>query len=1042
MANPFRTVLAVSALVFGALSSPASLSTSASALGPAPAGYRIDAWTSENGLPQNSVHAMVQTRDGYLWLATSGGLVRFDGVAFTIVGSGARDGLRSIRIRALIEDHTGALWIGTESAGLSRYANGHFTHYTRREGLPADTVSFLHEDAQGRVWFATEFGLGCIENGRVRVYTDADGLPFLAVTVIASDRHGTVWVGTLHGLARLEGNRFRTIAIRAGTATLNYVQAILQRRDGSLWIGSDIGIMRIAGDEIVHYTTSDGLPGNSVRCLLEDADGHLWIATDDGLAQFHEGAERLFTAYTRADGLSENAVSCLLQDREGVVWAGTNTGGLNRLKPRSMIAYGRAEGIPGGAVVPITQDADGTIWIGLTCGGLVRYREGTFTTFGMKDGLKSDCVWSLLPAREGGLWVGTWGGGFFRFKDGVFTQYSEAQGLSHNAASALYEDPDGVLWIGTASGLNRFEHGTFRVYKTGDGLLHDEVRYITRDRDGALWIGTSGGISVLRDGRFRNYTTDDGLSYPIVREIHQTEDGAMWIGTYGGGLNRFKDGVFTRYTTREGMFENIVSRILDDGHGNFWMTGNNGIARVSRRELEDFAAGKIGSITSFAYGVPDGMHSNECNGGGQPAGWKAQDGTLWFPTQKGVVTIDPKHLARNPVPPPVVIEQVLIDRRPQDHETNGIDVPPGASDLEIQYTGLSFAAPERVRFRYKLAGLDDHWIEAGTRRVAYYSHVPPGRYTFTVLASNGDGVWNETGATLAVRIIPPFYRTRWFMTLAGAAVVGLVLLTYERRIRTLTRARQLQETFSRRLIESQERERKRVAAELHDSLSQTLVVIKNRALVSLQTPDDPRRAFDQMDEIAEAATAAIDEVKEISYNLRPYHLDRLGLTKAIDAMIDKVADTPQSRGDAGVRFTKALDSLDDVFPKEAEINVYRIVQECVTNIIKHAHATEASVTMMRDNGVVSVTIRDNGKGFVPHSKDAGANGNEPRGFGLIGIAERARLFGGEPQIHSVPGQGTTIHMTLAVDNKVENKIENNAVENKAVGNRAGTRNGA
>jgi signal transduction histidine kinase/streptogramin lyase len=802
---------------------------------------------------------------------------------------------------------------------------------------------------------------------------------------------------------RFRDDRFTTYTTRDGLPN-DYVFSLTVEPDDTLWVGTDVGLARYRDNRFTTFTTADGLVNNTTHAVYRDRAGRIWAGSSEGVSRIDPAGG--IAIYTKADGLSENIIDCIFEDREGNIWVGTNNGGLNRLKPRALRRFGRADGLPGENIVPIAQDAQGDIWIGMTCGGLVRYdpAAGTFTTVADLKGTPSSCIWSLLPARDGSVWLGTWGGGLTHRVDGGLTTYTRANsGLVDDAVLALYEDRGGAIWIGTLAGLSRLKDGAFQSWRARDGLVADDVHFITEDRQGAIWIGTSGGVSRLQNGTFTNYTTAQGLSYDQVRAIHETADGAIWIGTYGGGLNRLKSNIFTRYTTRNGLAENVVSRILEDDAGNFWMSGNTGIYRVRRQELDDLADGKTTTITSTAYNVADGPRSNECNGGGQPAGWKLRDGTLWFPTARGVVTIDPRRVTSNPFPPPVVIEQVLVDRRAQEGFDQGIEVRPGASELEIHYTGLSLTSPEQVRFRYRLAPLDDQWIEAGTRRTAYYSHVPPGRYNFTVLASNGDGVWNATGARLMVRFVPAFYQTWWFLVFVTVASASVVLLIYEGRIKRLTRAREAQEEFSRRLIASQEHERKRVAAELHDSLSQTLVVIKNRALLSLETPENPQRALDQMDEIADAVTDAIDEVKEISYNLRPYHLDRLGLTKAIDAMIDKVAATDS------VRFTKVLDSVDDVFPKEAEINVYRIVQECVTNIVKHADATEACVTVRRNNGFVDVSIRDNGKGFVPPH-----GSSEARGFGLIGIAERARLFGGEPQIQSAPGQGTTIHMTLDV----------------------------
>jgi ligand-binding sensor domain-containing protein/signal transduction histidine kinase len=988
--------------------------------------YRVDVWTTETGLPQNSVMAIDQTRDGYLWLATNGGLVRFDGAKFTLFDVGNPLGLRSTRIQALYEDRAGALWIGTAHGGLTRYADGTFRTYTKREGLPVDSVSFICEDRKGRFWLATAEGLVRFEAGRFTLYTTRDGLPSNPISQIAEDRQGDLWIGTQDGLVRFSGDRFTTLTTRDGLPD-NGIRAILPRRDGSVWLGMALGgVARLQAARVkAIYTVSDGLPSNTVRALYEDRSGALWVATNEGVGRLAPDGvslgqsgnqvnspppqRRAFVAFTQDDGLSDDNIHSLLEDREGNFWVGTNTGGLNRLKTRQLTAFGRAEGLPGDGIVPITEDAEGSLWIGMTCGGLVRYAKRVFTTYGIKDGLPTECVWTLLADREGRLWIGTWGGGLtLRHRDGRFTTYTEAtSGLSNDAVLSLFQDRAGTLWVGTGAGLNRLKDGVFTVYRTSNGLVHDDVRFITEDRQGALWIGTTGGASRFKDGTFTNYTTEQGLSYNFVRAIHETADGTLWFGTYGGGLNRFKNGRFTQLTTRHGLFENVISRILEDDDGNFWMTGNKGIVRVKRQELDALAEGKPGAITPVVYGVGDGMRSSECNGGGQPAGWKGRDGRLWFPTAKGLVMADPKRITSNTVPPSVLIERVLVNKREQAAQQD-VRVPPGAGEMEIHYTGLSFSAPEHVRFRYKLAGLDVNWTDAGTRRTAYFSRVPPGRYTFTVSAANRDSVWSTADATLRFQVIPPFYRTWWFMAFAAVGASGLAFAIHDRRVRQLTKAKAAQEAFSRRLIESQESERKRIAAELHDSLGQTLIVIKNRALLTRQTPEDHKRAFEQIDEIADAATHAIEEVREISYNLRPYHLDRLGLTRAIAAMLERVSKAN------GLRITKDLDELDGLLSNEDEINVYRIVQEGVTNIVKHAAATEAGVAIKREAGRVRIMIRDNGKGFSGDGTTGlprDGSGDE-RGFGLIGIAERARLMSSEPIIRSALGRGTTIEITL------------------------------
>jgi signal transduction histidine kinase len=475
-------------------------------------------------------------------------------------------------------------------------------------------------------------------------------------------------------------------------------------------------------------------------------------------------------------------------------------------------------------------------------------------------------------------------------------------------------------------------------------------------------------------------------------------------------LSRFKDGKFAQITGRDGLYDDMVYQILsdtDDDSGNLWMNCNRGIFRVILKELDDFADGRIKSATSFAYDVADGMLSRESNGA-SPAGWRTRDGQLWFSTTKGAVAIDPRRLNRQP--PQLAIEGVTVARA-QVAIDQVVQLRPGQGDLEIQYTALSWNRPQQIRFKYQLVGLDADWVEAGTRRTAYYSYLPPGSYTFKVIADNGEGIWNNEGKSLRVVMLPPFYRTWWFLTLVTLAVMTLLTLTFQIRVRQLQRARAARHEFSRRLIESQEAERKRIAAELHDSLSQSLVIIKNRALMALQAPVNLDRATAQLEEIAESSVSAIDEVKEIAYALRPFHLDRLGLTKAIAEMAEKMTETN------GIQLTIDLIPLDGLWPPEVEINVYRILQESLNNIVKHAQATACNITARRAGRTIELWITDNGRGFSLHEPAANAQAaaRHPKGgFGLCGMAERVRLLGGQWLIQSAPGAGTTVTIRLSV----------------------------
>ncbi len=424
------------------------------------------------------------------------------------------------------------------------------------------------------------------------------------------------------------------------------------------------------------------------------------------------------------------------------------------------------------------------------------------------------------------------------------------------------------------------------------------------------------------------YTGKDGLAENI-RTIYEDSDGTFWIGTYDSGLSRFKNGKFTSYTTAEGLFSNGVFQILEDKRGNFWMSSNQGIYRVNKEQLNDFADGKISAVTSTVFGKSDGMLNVECNGGRQPAGIKTSDGKFWFPTQDGVAIINPEAIPFNPLPPPVVIESAFLEGKKVEL-TDKLEIQPDQDNLEINYTGLSFIKPEQVQFKYKLEGLDEDWTNAANRREAYYPYLPPGKYTFRVIAANSDNVWNNEGAAIAITVLPPFYRTFWFIGLAilSFGVVGFAL--YKRRVSELERRRTAQEEFSRRLINAHESERRRIAAELHDSLGQSLAMIKNSAVFGSQTAEDLPAAKEQLAEISTQSAHAIAEVREIAYNLRPYLLDRLGLTKAIRSLLNKTADAYP------IKVISEVDEVDEFFPNEAEISIYRIVQESLNNVIKHS----------------------------------------------------------------------------------------------------------
>jgi signal transduction histidine kinase/ligand-binding sensor domain-containing protein len=984
--------------------------------------YHFDSWTADDGLPQNSVRAILQTDDGYLWLATLDGLVRFDGVRFTVFNSSNSPGIESNRFTCLYEDRKGTLWIGTADAGLTRYRQGTFTTYP----LPpyfAKTiwVTGLADDAAGHVW---------------ALMSDHD---------LVEWNKGRLLPSSANVLREKEWPNHPIQSWKSGT--------------GFWSLGPSVLKLFIRG-KVTTLTRQDGLPSLGISVVGEDEKGIIWIATDAGMAKVVDG--KIVKAQTASDCVSGLGVSFIRGPRMKIICS-NRRGSLSIFSPNSPEQQSTLElpsevrSLPGlfllknGKVVylprspALYEDREGSLWIGTEGRGLYRARKQVITVISREQGLRDRNIYPICQGRDGAIWVGAWPGSVSRFKEGTITNYTKQGGLSGEQITALYEDHAGRLWVGaygeenglrvlqhcrfviphglehlglvsailqdredafwfgTENKLLRYKDGVLTTYTTKDGLAGNDVKVIIEDRAGDIWIGSSGGLTRFRSGKFTAYTERNGLARSRVLALYGDSDGVLWIGTGEGGLERLKDGKFTRYTVDEGLFNNGVFQILEDGQGNLWMSCDRGIYRVSKWELNEFAAGKRSAITSIAYGKSDGMRNVECNGGRWPAGIKAQDGKLWFPTQDGVAVLDPEAVSTNLQPPPVLIESCLVDGVPVRGD-GPVRIKPGQDSFEIQYTALSFIHPEEIKFRYEMEGLDRHWVDAATRRTAYYSHVPPGDYTFRVIAANSDGIWNTQGRALAFVIIPPFYRTWWFTLLMFLASAGAVSLAWQYRAAQLKRAHATQQAFSRQLIDSQEQERKRIAAELHDSLGQHLLIIKNWATLAMASLTNRDAAKEPLDEISSTAGQAIEEVRQIAYNLRPYQLERLGLTTALQDLVNQVAAS------SSIRLSGQVDSVDGVFPKDAELSIYRIVQEALNNTIRHSEATQAWIGVSRRAGVVEITIQDNGRGFA---LEAG-NHRDPKrnGFGLLGIAERVRMLGGQTNIQSSPGHGCTIHISL------------------------------
>jgi len=761
---------------------------------PSQYGHRV--WAAEQGLPMSRVGAVLQTRDGLLWLGTQLGLVRFDGARFTLYDSRNTPVIREPDILVLFEDRTGALWMGTRGAGLVRYQAGTFTRFGTESGLPHEVVYAIYEDAAGRLWAGTEAGVVRREGDR---FAAPPGLEAPHVIMAIAEAEGAVWLGTDgEGLLRV-GETVEAVT-RAQGLTSDEVRALHTDRDGSLWIGTLSGLDRYQGGRVTRIPAASGA-WEPVVAIQEDRHGNLWVGTRGrGLARL--GADGRWEAFRPRDGTPLDIVLSLSEDREGSLWIASDGAGLNRLRDVRFATYGRPEGLGHELVLPILEDREGSLWMGSLGGGLHRYRDGAFRAYTTRDGLGSNVVASLLEDAAGALWIGTDGGGLHRLRGGGLTGYRVADGLPSDRVVALAEDDGHDLWIGTfGGGLARLRDGRFTVFGRREGLSNEIVLALTFDAAGRLWVGTDGGgLNVLEDGRFRAYTTDQGLAHNTVFSIYEDSSGNLWIAT-AGGLSCLREGRIASATQRDGLFEDGIFQVLEDGQDRLWMSGVKGIFRVEKKQVLDFLDGRAPSVTSVSYGTSDGMRISECNGGSQPAGWKARDGSLWFPTPRGAVRVDPARMTRNEIPPPVAIQQVSIDRRLYDPRAGAV-VPPGRGEIEIEYAGLSFVEPEKVQFKYRLDGWDPGWVDPGTRRVAFYTNIPPGLYRFQVAAANNDGVWNEEGAAFSFELRPHFYQALWFYVLCvfGVFVLGGAVYGF-REGQIKAREQKLQQLVSERTRE-------------------------------------------------------------------------------------------------------------------------------------------------------------------------------------------------------------------------------------------------
>jgi ligand-binding sensor domain-containing protein/signal transduction histidine kinase len=958
--------------------------------------YSSRLWQMEDGLPDTIVQAITQTRDGYLWVGTREGLARFDGVSFLPFDFPGETAHPSVA--CLYESHDGDLWIGTEKTGLFCLHNGKLSRYAKTDQFNGERITTIQEAKDDTLWIGTSHGLVQLKDGEVQFNRKIN----LNVWSMCLDHQGALWVAEV-GIKTLTGEKVRNYT--SSNAIPKSIRMAYCDQDGILWFGQADGLIRIKNGVAAHFDKGEGLSAR-IDAILKDRKGNVWIGTYGGLSRFVDGK------FINENGnrLGPYRVFAIFEDREGNIWIGSE-GGLARLTEQYFDTYSRQNGLTLDRTISVCESSDKGMWIGTWGGGLNYLKDGKVTAYTKTNGLASDFVYGLEESRDGSLWIGLdYDFGLDRLRDGQFTHFGPKDGLEGAPVTAIHEDKLGNLWVGTRGGLYR---RTGEKFVRQEGAPQQEINALCDCPQAGIWIGTESGlIHRSADGRIIPLSAKENAFKDIVFSLYDDAENTLWVGTEGNGLKRFKNGQFTSYTTKEGLNSDIIYAILEDEHSNLWLSTGEGIAEVGKEDLEAFAAGKLSLITPVKYGKADGIaNSSQFLDAVQPAAAKSADGRLWFRTIQGVVTVDPKTIIPNQIPPPVLIEKVIADKKevaPRPETLNEsadrqrqpspiFNIPAGRGELEIHYAALSFRDPQGNRYKYKLEGWDADWVEADNKRIAYYNNVRPGNYQFRVLAANNDGVWNTTGASIALNLEPHFWQTWPFLGLSGLAAAAAVASA----ARYITRQKMRRQLVQLEQQHALERERSRIARDIHDDLGARVTHIT--LLSELAEHENWEDIQANTRKIGAACREMAQSLDEIVWAVNPAHDTLEGLVEYFSQSADEFLEQTNIR----LRLNMPREIPPCVISTEVRYQMFLSFREALNNAVKHAAATEIQIDLTVIDGQLQITISDNGKGFTIDS-------HSQTGNGLKNMRHRLTAIGGQFAVSSQPGRGSTVTMVMAL----------------------------
>ena len=1025
--------------------------------------FDLDHWTTEEGLPQNSVTAILQTQDGYVWLGTEEGLVRYNGISFTTFDKSNTQAFEADAITALAETEDHTLWIGTRGGGLLRYADGQFSPFSIGNGLPSQDITTLFVDNNNALWIGTYGGgLMKLQSYSLVYYNSENGIAGDFIAEITEEKDGRLWVGTEKGLFyHHEGSFKRYEQEPLGSA---FISALFFDTSDRLWVGTEQGELYTVQDTTLEEHQTNFLNRAYVSSIIEDNIGSLWLGLSrGGIARFSQGEFEYSFNSNNDSALSQGEVLALSQDREGSLWVGHQSIGLHRLRNERFTPFGLHEGLSSDKAMSLFEYPEGRMWIG-TSDGLNVIEKNTLIPFKHAQTFEGLHILAIA-ARNDSVWIGTLEKGLFLLTGEDIVHITTDQGLPSNSIFGMIHDSKGRLWIATDQGVGVYTNDSIRVINTQDGLKSNYITSFIEDKEGAIWIGSyDAGLARYNNGEISYVTTEEGLSNDIILSLHIDKQDVLWIGTYGGGLNRYHAGRITPYTTREGLYNDNLYSILEDEAGYFWFSCNKGVFKVAKQELNEVASGSLERVRSTVYNRQNGLRNQETNGGFQPAAWKASDGTFWFPTLGGVVYTNPLDSYSNSIIPPVRIESMFVDDIASPIKENRLELDAGVKKVQFTFTALSYKAPKLVQYRYMLEGIDDTWSPITNEHTATYTNIPPGTYTFRVIASNNSGVWNEQGASLSFSHLPFFYQTLWFKLLVGLLLIGTGASVYKVRIIQL---QQRQEELERVVEERtkdlrEEKEKTEEAKEIIQSQAEKLLELDRFktqffANISHEFRTPLTMIIGPLENILGGYYGEVENrlMRQISIMLR----NAQRLLRLINQLLD-LSKLEAGKMELNTSERNMMPFLENILlsctpladnkrialdfkSEEPEIKAYfepdkmeKVFFNLLSNALKFTpeggsismHVYKKGETTQYSEGSIEIHVKDTGKGIpaadLPYIFDrfhqvAGSNkrDHEGTGIGLALVRELILLHKGEISVDSALNEGTHFTISLPLGNQ-------------------------